>query len=403
MSDGKYSKKLLFAEIEAESETEKSKAIQKSRIKREYAKKTYMAAKERSIGSIKEQMQRLRRGIQNAVVGHPEGLVSLLLLSLLIFLIMNILSSCSVLGTAIGNVTWSTSYTAEDADINGAEADYDQMEKDLRDRIGQIENEYPDYDEYNYYVDEINHNPYELASYLTVKFENYTRDQVQITLQSLFDQQYDLTLEEKVETKTHSDGEEYDYYILNVYLKNKGLGKIILKQGMDEGESKRYTLLNQTYGNRKDLFESDIYAEVSEDYTDYDIPGEALTNQKFANLIQEAEKYLGYPYVWGGSNPSTSFDCSGFISWVLNHSGNGWNVGRQTANGLKSICNIIPTSEAKPGDLIFFKGTYSTTGASHVGIYVGNGMMLHCGNPIQYTSVETDYWKKHFYCFGRLP
>ena len=403
MSDGKYSKKLLFAEIEAESETEKSKAIQKSRIKREYAKKTYMAAKERSIGSIKEQMQRLRRGIQNAVVGHPEGLVSLLLLSLLIFLIMNILSSCSVLGTAIGNVTWSTSYTAEDADINGAEADYDQMEKDLRDRIGQIENEYPDYDEYNYYVDEINHNPYELASYLTVKFENYTRDQVQITLQSLFDQQYDLTLEEKVETKTHSDGEEYDYYILNVYLKNKGLGKIILKQGMDEGESKRYTLLNQTYGNRKDLFESDIYAEVSEDYTDYDIPGEALTNQKFANLIQEAEKYLGYPYVWGGSNPSTSFDCSGFISWVLNHSGNGWNVGRQTANGLKNICNIIPTSEAKPGDLIFFKGTYSTTGASHVGIYVGNGMMLHCGNPIQYTSVETDYWKKHFYCFGSLP
>lgn len=403
MSDGKYSKKLLFAEIEAESETEKSKAIQKSHIKREYAKKTYMAAKERSIGSIKEQMQRLWRGIQNAVVGHPEGLVSLLILSLLIFLIMNMLSSCSVLGTAIGNVTWSTSYTAEDADINGAEADYDQMEKDLRDRIDQIENEYPDYDEYNYYVDEINHNPYELASYLTVKFENYTRDQVQITLQSLFDQQYDLTLEEKVETKTHSDGEEYDYYILNVYLKNKGLGKIILKQGMDEGESKRYTLLNQTYGNRKDLFESDIYAEVSEDYTDYDIPGEALTNQKFANLIQEAEKYLGYPYVWGGSNPSTSFDCSGFISWVLNHSGNGWNVGRQTANGLKNICNIIPTSEAKPGDLIFFKGTYSTTGASHVGIYVGNGMMLHCGNPIQYTSVETDYWKKHFYCFGRLP
>lgn len=403
MSDGKYSKKLLFAEIEAESETEKSKAIQKSRIKREYARNKYMAAKERSIGSIKEQMQRLRRGIQNAVVGHPEGLVSLLILSLLIFLIMNMLSSCSVLGTAIGNVTWSTSYTAEDSDINGAEADYDQMEKGLRDRINQIESEYPDYDEYNYYVDEINHNPYELASYLTVKFENYTRDQVQITLQSLFDQQYDLTLEEKVETKTHSDGEEYDYYILNVYLKNKGLGKIILKQGMDEGESKRYTLLNQTYGNRKDLFESDIYAEVSEDYTDYDIPGEALTNQKFANLIQEAEKYLGYPYVWGGSNPSTSFDCSGFISWVLNHSGNGWNVGRQTANGLKNICNIIPTSEAKPGDLIFFKGTYSTTGASHVGIYVGNGMMLHCGNPIQYTSVETDYWKKHFYCFGRLP
>lgn len=403
MSDGKYSKKLLFAEIEAESETEKSKAIQKSRIKREYARNKYMAAKERSIGSIKEQMQRLRRGIQNAVVGHPEGLVSLLILSLLIFLIMNMLSSCSVLGTAIGNVTWSTSYTAEDSDINGAEADYDQMEKGLRDRINQIESEYPDYDEYNYYVDEINHNPYELASYLTVKFENYTRDQVQITLQSLFDQQYDLTLEEKVETKTHSDGEEYDYYILNVYLKNKGLGKIILKQGMDEGESKRYTLLNQTYGNRKDLFESDIYAEVSEDYTDYDIPGEALTDRKFANLIQEAEKYLGYPYVWGGSNPSTSFDCSGFISWVLNHSGNGWNVGRQTANGLKNICNIIPTFEAKPGDLIFFKGTYSTTGASHVGIYVGNGMMLHCGNPIQYTSVETDYWKKHFYCFGRLP
>jgi len=164
----------------------------------------------------------------------------------------------------------------------------------------------------------------------------------------------------------------------------------------------RYRTLLQTQGNRPDLCEGDIYATTGE-YTDYDIPGEALTDVKFANMIREAEKYLGYPYVWGGSSPSTSFDCSGFVSWVINNCGNGWSVGRLTASGLMNICDIIPRSSAEPGDLIFFQGTYDTSGASHVGIYVGNGMMIHCGNPISYASIETSYWQSHFYCFGRLP
>lgn len=185
-------------------------------------------------------------------------------------------------------------------------------------------------------------------------------------------------------------------------LKNKGLGVVISGMGMSEDEMERYAVLLQTQGNRSYLFEDDIYANPGGEYTDYDIPGEALTDERFARMIRGAEKYLGYPYVWGGSSPSTSFDCSGFVSWVINHCGNGWNVGRLGAQGLMNICDIIPKSEAKPGDLIFFQGTYDTSGASHVGIYVGNGMMIHCGNPISYALIEIPYWQQHFYCFGRL-
>ena len=191
------------------------------------------------------------------------------------------------------------------------------------------------------------------------------------------------------------------YYILNVKLKNKGLNMVIGNSGMTDDEAERYAVLLQTQGNRSDIFGDDIYASPGE-YTDYDIPGEALTDVKFAKMIQEAEKYLGYPYVWGGSSPSTSFDCSGFVCWVINNCGNGWNVGRTTANGLMSSCDIIPASEAQPGDLIFFQGTYDTAGASHVGIYVGGGMMIHCGNPISYASIETSYWQSHFYAYGRI-
>ena len=194
---------------------------------------------------------------------------------------------------------------------------------------------------------------------------------------------------------------EINEIILNVKLVNKGLNRVIGSSGLTEDEMERYRILLQTSGNRPDIFGDDIYA-VTGEYTDYDIPGEALTDTRFANMIREAEKYLGYPYVWGGSSPSTSFDCSGFVSWVINNCGNGWSVGRLTANGLMGVCDIIPRSSAKPGDLIFFQGTYDTSGASHVGIYVGNGMMIHCGNPISYASIETSYWQQHFYCFGRI-
>lgn len=190
--------------------------------------------------------------------------------------------------------------------------------------------------------------------------------------------------------------------VVHVKLRNKGLNSVISNSGLSEDDMERYRILLQTRGNRPDIFGNDIYATPGGEYTDYDIPGEALTDTRFANMIREAEKYLGYPYVWGGSSPSTSFDCSGFVSYVINHCGNGWSVGRLTANGLMGVCDIIPKSSAKPGDLIFFQGTYDTSGASHVGIYVGNGMMIHCGNPISYASIESNYWQQHFYCFGRI-
>lgn len=202
--------------------------------------------------------------------------------------------------------------------------------------------------------------------------------------------------------ETTTEEEDYEYYILKVKLRNKGLNSVISNSGLSEDDMERYRILLQTRGNRPDIFGNDIYATPGGEYTDYDIPGEALTDTRFANMIREAEKYLGYPYVWGGSSPSTSFDCSGFVSYVINHCGNGWSVGRLTANGLMGVCDIIPKSSAKPGDLIFFQGTYDTSGASHVGIYVGNGMMIHCGNPISYASIESNYWQQHFYCFGRI-
>lgn len=213
----------------------------------------------------------------------------------------------------------------------------------------------------------------------------------------------------KAYTTTDEDGNTstvyYEYRILNVTLTNYGLGNVIASSRLTAEQWERYKVLLETLGNRSYLFGEDVSSAPGGggEYTDYDIPGEALTDTAFANMVREAEKYLGYPYVWGGSSPSTSFDCSGFVSWVINNCGNGWSVGRQTANGLKNLCDIIPPSEAKPGDLIFFQGTYNTSGASHVGIYVGNGMMIHCGDPISYASIETNYWQQHFYCFGRIP
>ena len=393
-------------------------------------KKRYLAAK--SGGNAKASASGAAKGTKTAAKGsksltdkaiafvqkHPKGVLIVLAMAFLIMIIGGMFSSCTAMFSGSWNALLGTSYTAEDEDILGTDEDYAALEAALDEQIANIESTNPGYDEYRYDLAEIGHNPYELASYLTVLFEDYTREEVQSTLQSLFARQYTLTLTPEVEvryrTETSTDPETgettstlvpYNYYILNVTLTNKGLDAVIRESGLNEEQLERYNVLMSTSGNRSELFGEDVYGVSGGEYTDYDIPGEALTDEKFRNMITEAEKYLGMPYVWGGSSPSTSFDCSGFVSWVINNCGNGWNVGRLGARGLKNICDIIPPSEAKPGDLIFFHHTYDApdpSDATHVGIYVGDGMMIHCGNPISYASVESSYWQEHFLCYGRI-
>ena len=336
-------------------------------------------------------------------------------------------SSCTAMFAGSGNAVLGTSYTAEDTDITGTDADYSALETALNNQISNIESTNPGYDEYRYDLAEIGHNPYELASYLTVLFEDYTRAEVQSTLQNLFAQQYTLTLTPEVEIRTRTEtrtgtttstdpvtGEtttstytyevevEYEYHILNVKLTNKGLGAVIQASGLTTEQADRYDVLMTTSGNRSELFGEDVYGVAGGEYTDYDIPGEALTDERFRRMITEAEKYLGFPYVWGGSSPSTSFDCSGFVSWVINHSG--WDVGRLGAQSLFNLCTPVSAANAKPGDLVFFTGTFDCdTPVSHCGIYVGNGMMIHAGSPISYADLSSSYWQEHLYSYGRLP
>lgn len=401
---------------------------QKQAIKKEYAAaKVGAAAAENTAAGTAKAAQGTASMTEKAfqfVQSHSHIIIGIAAVGLLVLVIAGSVSSCSVLINGGGNVVLGTSYTAEDEDLKDVETDYTKLEDKLRKQIDRIETDHPGYDEYRYNLAEIGHNPYELASLLTVEFENYTRSQVQARLQSIFEVQYELKLEEKIEIRTRtvyssstdpetgettdeSYEEEYEYYILNVTLLNRGVDYVARNSGLTDDQLQRYEVTLECRGNRDDLFAGIAFATPdgagsSGEYQDYDIPGEALTDEKFRKMITEAEKYLGYPYVWGGSSPSTSFDCSGFVSWVINHCGNGWNVGRQTANGLMGKCDIIPKSEAKPGDLIFFQKTYNTSGASHVGIYVGNGMMIHCGSPISYASIETSYWRQHYYCMGRI-
>ena len=405
---------------------------QKQAIKKEYAAaKAGAAAAENTAAGTAKAAQGTASITEKAfqfVQSHSHIIIGIAAVGLLVLVIAGSVSSCSVLINGGGNVVLGTSYTAEDEDLKGVETDYTRLEDKLRKQIDRIETDHPGYDEYRYNLAEIGHNPYELASLLTVEFENYTRSQVQARLQSIFDAQYELKLEEKVEIRTRKETRvgysynpitgtghtytyqvtvQYEYKILNVTLLNRGVDYVARNSGLTDDQLQRYEVTLECRGNRDDLFAGIAFATPdgagsSGEYQDYDIPGEALTDEKFRKMITEAEKYLGYPYVWGGSSPSTSFDCSGFVSWVINHCGNGWNVGRQTANGLMGKCDIIPKSEAKPGDLIFFQKTYNTSGASHVGIYVGNGMMIHCGNPISYASIETNYWRQHYYCMGRI-
>ena len=405
---------------------------QKQAIKKEYAAaKAGAAAAESTAAGTAKAAQGTASMTEKAfqfVQSHSHIIIGIAAVGLLVLVIAGSVSSCSVLINGGGNVVLGTSYTAEDEDLKGVETDYTRLEDKLRKQIDRIETDHPGYDEYRYNLAEIGHNPYELASLLTVEFENYTRSQVQARLQSIFEAQYELKLEEKVEIRTRKETRvgyrynpitgtghtytyqvtvQYEYKILNVTLLNRGVDYVARNSGLTDDQLQRYEVTLECRGNRDDLFAGIAFATPdgagsSGEYQDYDIPGEALTDEKFRKMITEAEKYLGYPYVWGGSSPSTSFDCSGFVSWVINHCGNGWNVGRQTANGLMGKCDIIPKSEAKPGDLIFFQKTYNTSGASHVGIYVGNGMMIHCRSPISYGSIETSYWRQHYYCMGRI-
>ena len=400
---------------------------QKQAIKKEYIAKRYgkgaKTTKEtvintkKTVGKVADTTEKITRF---AVKNHKAILIILGIGAALLFL-MSAISSCSVILEGGLQSVVATSYTSEDEDIIAVDEDYTSLEQALQVRIDNIESEYPGYDEYQYHLDEIGHNPFTLASYLTAKLQVYTRSEVGSELKALFDEQYTLTTHEEIQVRyrtetrtdtwTDSDGNThsdtytvevpYDYYILHVTLKNKDIS-IIASNNLTTDQYEMFGVYMETQGNKPYLFAGNIYAPNKGEYTDYDIPPDALTDPDFAALIKEAEKYLGYPYVWGGSSPSTSFDCSGFVCWVLRESGV-YNIGRTTAQGIFNECAKIPPSESRPGDIIFFTGTYASSGAvSHVGIYVGNGMMIHCGNPIQYASVNSPYWTEHFYAYGRL-
>ena len=402
-----------------------TKAWHKRKIKRDYAKSFRQGNLDRvkqTAATAKKAAKKAKEGAEKTArfaARHWKGLLIIGGGLLMLMLLVAGIGSCASMFGGGFNAVIGTSYTAEDADITGADADYTALESQLAARIANIESEYGGYDEYRYSLDEIGHDPFELASYLTAKFNAYTRAEVQAELAALFAQQYTLTLtpvteiryrtETYTDTWTDEDGNShsdtytvqvpYNYYILNVSLTNRSLGSVALNNLTPE-QAEMYAVYMETKGNKPELFADNVYVNRGE-YTDYDVPPEALTDSTFAAMLQEAEKHLGLAYVWGGSSPSTGFDCSGFVSWVVNHSG--WNLGRLTANGLMNQCAIIAPGEAQPGDLIFFQGTYDVSGASHVGIYVGGGYMIHCGNPISYADITKTYWVNHFYCFGRLP
>ena len=387
---------------------------QKQRNRKQYQKRAKEAAKQgaKAAGKTAAATEKLAAKAAGFVKRHPAGSVIALACILLVFLVQSCSSSLVTIGNAGAGALGATTYPSEDGDMLGAEAAYTGLEAELKNYLDTYESTH-DYDEYHFDLDEIEHDPYVLISILSALHEGqWTLSQAAGTLQTLFDRQYILTEEVVVEvryrteTRTDSEGNDYEveipynYYICYVTLENKNLSHLPV-YFMSEEQMSRYAIYMSTVGNRPDLFPDSPYVDryITNPPQGYEVPGEYLDDETFAAMLSEAQKYIGYPYVWGGSSPATSFDCSGYLSWVINHSG--WNVGRQTAQGLYNLCT--PVSSPRPGDLVFFKGTYNTSGVSHCGIYVGDGRMLHCGDPIGYANLNTNYWQSHLYAYGRLP
>ena len=412
------------AEIDSPTSNPVSKWQQKQAIKKQYAAAKHNQAAQTTAKAAENTAKAAKKAAEKAekagkyVWEHRRGFAIAAAILLMLAFLLNGLSSCSVIMDGVGSGIAASTYPSQDADMLGAEAQYCAMEAELQRYLDTYESTH-DYDEYHFDLDTIEHDPYVLISIITALHQGeWTLDEVQGTLQMLFDRQYILTEDVVVETRyrtetdtwtdadgnTHTDTYQvpYDYYICTVTLENFNLSHVPVYI-MSEEQLGMYATYMATLGNRPDLFPGSGYIGkyVEGSYTDYDIPPEALDDEVFAAIIKEAEKYLGYPYVWGGSSPSTSFDCSGFVSWVINHSG--WYVGRLGAQGLCNICTPVSSANVKPGDLVFFTGTYDTPGVSHVGIYVGNNMMIHCGDPISYANLNSSYWQSHFYRYGRLP
>ena len=412
------------AEIDSPTSNPVSKWQQKQAIKKQYAAAKHNQTAQTTAKAAENTAKAAKKAAKKAekagkyVWEHRRGFAIAAAILLMLAFLLNGLSSCSVIMDGVGSGIAASTYPSQDADMLGAEAQYCEMEAELQRYLDTYESTH-DYDEYHFDLDTIEHDPYVLISMITALHQGeWTLDEVQGTLQMLFDRQYILTEDVVVETRyrtetdtwtdadgnTHTDTYQvpYDYYICTVTLENFNLSHVPVYI-MSEEQLGMYATYMATLGNRPDLFPGSGYIGkyVEGSYTDYDIPPEALDDEVFAAIIKEAEKYLGYPYVWGGSSPSTSFDCSGFVSWVINHSG--WDVGRLGAQGLCNICTPVSSANVKPGDLVFFTGTYDTPGVSHVGIYVGNNMMIHCGDPISYANLNSNYWQSHFYRYGRLP
>ena len=412
------------AEIDSPTSNPVSKWQQKQAIKKQYAAAKHNQAAQTTAKAAENTAKAAKKAAEKAekagkyVWEHRRGFAIAAAILLMLAFLLNGLSSCSVMMDGVGSGIAASTYPSQDADMLSAEAQYCAMEAELQHYLDTYESTH-DYDEYHFDLDTIEHDPYVLISIITALHQGeWTLDEVQGTLQMLFDRQYILTEDVVVETRyrtetdtwtdadgnTHTDTYQvpYDYYICTVTLENFNLSHVPVYI-MSEEQLGMYATYMATLGNRPDLFPGSGYIGkyVEGSYTDYDIPPEALDDEVFAAIIKEAEKYLGYPYVWGGSSPSTSFDCSGFVSWVINHSG--WDVGRLGAQGLCNICTPVSSANVKPGDLVFFTGTYDTPGVSHVGIYVGNNMMIHCGDPISYANLNSNYWQSHFYRYGRLP
>ena len=355
-------------------------------------------------------------GIANFAKSNAHVLLIVGVFLLLLLLVMSAFSSCSILFSGTTQVSGQTIYTAEDRDIRGAETDYKKLEKELDKKIKRTPTDHPGYDEYRYHLDAIEHDPWQLTSFLTTLYDDYTRSEVQAKLKETFAKQYKLTTWVEVQTRyrtvvmidiftgiPYTVQVPYEYRIFHTKLVNKGL-EVVIREELDNDQWKRYEIFQDTLGGRPYLFKGGLPPGGSDGSgapgIDYQVPAEALTNSEFAAIYKEAQKYVGTPYVWGGSTPETGFDCSGYVCWVYNQ--NGYNVGRTTANGLWNKSQHISEAEAKPGDLVFFEGTYDTPGKSHVGIYLGNGMMVSAGDPIKYANIHSSYWQKYLSGFGRL-